>query len=140
MWIDKKNANIPVIRFEKHDNEFDGTDRIDSNYRKEIKECKLLVIKSELTISRYNKIHINSDKSKKAIPNRKSARDIGNDPKNSINRDKAPDGRTIIINNEIGNSKGIYNEKKFKYCHEYKFYDEKSCCNKSLACDYSGGN
>ncbi|KAF0554649.1 hypothetical protein F8M41_018994 [Gigaspora margarita] len=96
-----ENANIPGIRFKKHNDESDCTDWIDSNHRKEINECKSLVIESELTTSRGNKAYVNSDESKKAIPNRKSAGDMGDDPKDSINKNKAPDSRAIIVNSEI---------------------------------------
>ncbi|CAG8835170.1 22081_t:CDS:1, partial [Gigaspora margarita] len=131
------NANILGVKFEKHNYEFDGTDGINSNHKKEINKCKLLVIESELTILRGNKAYINSDESRKTISNQKSARNIDDDPKDSINGNKAPDSRAIIVNNEIGNSKGICEEKrKFKYHYEYKFYDKKSCHDECPACDY----
>lgn len=105
-----ENANIPGVRFEKHDDGSDCTDWIDSNHRKEINECKSLVIESELTTSRSNEAYVNNDENKKAIPNRKSAGDMGDDPKDSINGDKALDGRAGNISIGMGNIKGMRDE------------------------------
>ncbi|KAF0512007.1 hypothetical protein F8M41_018138 [Gigaspora margarita] len=131
-----ENANIPGVRFEKHDDESDCTDWIDSNHRKEINECKSLVIESELTISRVNEDYINNDKNKKAIPNQKSARDMEDDPKDRINGDKAPDGRAGNVSMGMGNIKGTRDEKmKYKYWHEFNFHDEKSWSDECLDCN-----
>ncbi|CAG8563054.1 44023_t:CDS:2, partial [Gigaspora margarita] len=108
-----ENANIPGVRFEKHNDESDYTDWIDSNHRKEINECKSLVIESELTTSRGNEAYVNSDESKKAIPNRKSAGDMGDDPKDSINGDKAPDVKAYTPTPRYAHSAALIGNKLY---------------------------
>ncbi|RIB05595.1 hypothetical protein C2G38_2047476 [Gigaspora rosea] len=49
---------------------------------------------------------------------RKSVRNACDDPEDGNNREKASDGRARIVSNEMGNGKGICDEKKkFKYRH-----------------------
>ncbi|CAG8449948.1 16141_t:CDS:2 [Gigaspora rosea] len=120
---DKKN-NFNINNVDKRELNNDNRLNDDDEIRKtEVNKYDIPVIE----IKNNDKVFLHSQK---------SVRNAYDDPEDSNNREKASDSRARIVSNEMGNGKGIHDEKKFKYCHEYKFHDKKSCCDEYLACDY----